>query len=163
MLIPRCFTHIRSQNCISRVNIILKCSSIFSLIRIIPILAPSYTVKKIQRILQCFTNKLLQRTTVSAIYSELLLFFTFIFVKYCVFYSVKCKMLRYIVKNIVKYRDSFNRQIRESILPTKYCKFCIFYSKPVIFLQENCIFLHKNCKTNKIQLFCKNIYNILFI
>ena len=57
--------------------------------------------KKLQRILQCFTVKLLQRTTVSAIYSELLLFFTFIFVKCCVFYSVKCKMLRYIVRNIV--------------------------------------------------------------
>ena len=62
-------------------------------------------------------------------------------------------MLRYIVKNIVIYRDFFNRQIQASILPTKYCKFCIFYSKPVIFLQlGNCIFLHKNCKTNKIQL-----------
>ena len=66
-----------------------------------------YTEKKLHRILQCFTVKLLQRTTVFAIYSELLLFFTFIFVKYCVFYSVKCKMLQHIVKNIVKYRDFF--------------------------------------------------------
>ena len=53
-------------------------------------------------------------------------FFTFILVKYCVFYSVKFKMLRYIVKNIVKYRDFFNRQIRASILPTKYYKFVFF-------------------------------------
>ena len=89
--------------------------------------------KKLQHSLQCFTMftvKLLQRTTVSAIYSEsLLFFFTFIFVKYCVFYSVKCKMLRCtsIEKNIVKYRDFlFNRHIRASILPTKYCTFCIF-------------------------------------
>ena len=64
-------------------------------------------------------------------------------------------MLRYIVKNIVKYRVFFNRQIRASILPTKYCKFCIFYSKPVTFLQETVLFLHKNGKTNKIQLFVK--------
>ena len=59
-------------------------------------------------------------------------------------------MLRYIVKNIVKYRVLFFffffffiRQIRASILPTKYCKFCIFYSKPVIFLQETVFVLHK--------------------
>ena len=32
-------------------------------------------------------------------------FFIFISVKYCVFYSVKCKILRYTVKNIVKYRN----------------------------------------------------------
>ena len=68
-------------------------------------------------------------------------------------------MLRYIVKNFLKYGDFFNRQIRASILPTKYCnsKFCISYSKPVIFLQETVFFffLHKNCKTNKIQLFVK--------
>ena len=110
--------------------------------------------KKLQRILQCFTLKLLQRTTVSAIYSELLLFFYIYFRQILCFYSVKCKMLWYIVKSIVKYRDFFNRQIRVSILPTKYCKFCIFYSKPVIFLQET-VFFTQNCKTNKIQLFVK--------
>ena len=83
--------------------------------------------KKLQRILQCFTFKLLQRTTVSAIYSELPLFFLHSFSSnICVFYSVKCKMLAYIVKNIVKYRDFSNRQIRASILPTKYCKFFVF-------------------------------------
>ena len=88
-------------------------------------------------------------------------FFTFIFVKYCVFYSVKCKMLRYIVKiswNIVIF---FNRQIRAIVLPTKYCKFCIFYSKPVIFLQKTVLFLHKNCKTNKKQVLVK-IFTIYF-
>ena len=59
-------------------------------------------------------------------------------------------MLRYIVKNIVKYRDFFNRQIRASILPTKYCKFCIFYSKPVIFLQETVFFFYiKTVKQTK--------------
>ena len=56
-------------------------------------------------------------------------------------------MLQYTVKNIVKYRDFFNRQIRASILPTKYCKFYIllhfFYSKPVIFLQETVYFYIK--------------------
>ena len=44
--------------------------------------------KILQRILQCFTVKLLQRTTVSTIYSELLLlFFSFIFVN-IVFFTV---------------------------------------------------------------------------
>ena len=56
-------------------------------------------------------------------------------------------MSRYIVKTIVNYRDIFNRQIRASILPTKYCKFCIFYRKPVIFLQETVFFF--NLKTVK--------------
>ena len=49
-------------------------------------------------------------------------------------------MLRYTVQNVVKYRDFFIRQIRASILPTKYCKFYIllyfFYSKLVKFLQK---------------------------
>ena len=81
--------------------------------------------KKLQRILQWFTVKLLQRTTVSAINSELLLFFTFIFVKYCVFYSVKCKMLRYIVKNIVKYHD-INRQYGHPFCPPNTVNFVSF-------------------------------------
>ena len=58
-------------------------------------------------------------------------------------------MLQYIVKNSVKYRDFFNRQIRAFILPTKYCKFCIFYSKPVIFLQETVFFYIKTVKQTK--------------
>ena len=58
-------------------------------------------------------------------------------------------MLRYIVKSIVKYRDFLNRQIWASILPTKYCKFCIFYSKPVIFLQELYFFNIKTVKQTK--------------
>ena len=100
-------------------------------------------------LLYCYSERLFPQFTVNCCY-----FFTFIFVKYCVFYSVKCKMLRYIVKNIMKYRDFFNRQIRASILPTKYCNF-FFYSKPVIFLQET---------VNKQNTaFYKNIYNILLI
>ena len=70
-------------------------------------------------------------------------------------------MLQYTVKDIVKYRDFFNRQIRASILPTKYCKFCIFYSKLVTFLQETVFFYIKTVKQN--TAFCKNIYNILLI
>ena len=59
-------------------------------------------------------------------------------------------MLRYIVKNIVKYHDFFNRQIRASILPTKYCKFCICYSKPVIFFTGNYFFFYiKTVKQTK--------------
>ena len=71
-------------------------------------------------------------------------------------------MLRYIVNNIVKYRDFFNRQIRASILPTKYCKFCIFNSKPVIFLQET-VFVYIKTVNKQNTAFCKNIYNILLI
>ena len=72
--------------------------------------------KKLQRILQCFTVKLLQRKTVSAIYSELLLLFYIYFRQILCFNSVKCKLLRYIVKkNIVKYRD---------FLTVKYGHFC---------------------------------------
>ena len=46
--------------------------------------------KKLQRILQCFIVKLLQRTTVSAIYSELLLFFYIYFRQILCF--LHCKM-----------------------------------------------------------------------
>ena len=58
-------------------------------------------------------------------------------------------MLLYIEKNTVKYRDFFNRQIRASTLPTKYCKFCTFYSKPVILLQETVFFYIKTVKQTK--------------
>ena len=109
-----------------------------------------YTIKILQCIysffrllLICYSERLFPQFTVNWCY-----FFTFIFVKYCVFYSVKCKMLRHIVKNIVKYRDFFNRQIGASILLTKYRKFCHIFT-------GNCIFLNTNCKTNKIQLFVK--------
>ena len=46
--------------------------------------------KKLQRILQCFTVKLLQRTIVSAIYSGLLLFFYIYFRQILCF--LHCKM-----------------------------------------------------------------------
>ena len=96
--------------------------------------------KRLQRILQCFTVKLLQRTTVSTIYSELLLFFNIYFCQILCF--LQCKMSNVTIY-CKKYREIsrfFNRQIRASILPTKYCKFCIFYNKPVIFFTGNCIF-----------------------
>ena len=124
------------------------------LVLVSPCFRENVHCKKIQHILQCFTVKLQQRTTVSVIYSELLLFFTFIFVKYCVFCSVKCKMLRYIVKNTAKYRDFFNRQIQASILPPNAVNF-VFLQQTCNIFTGNCIFLHKNCKTNKIQLLVK--------
>ena len=55
-------------------------------------------------------------------------------------------MLRYIVKNIVIF---INRQIRASILLTKYCKICTFYSKPVIVLEETVFFYIKTVKQTK--------------
>ena len=51
-------------------------------------------------VLNCYSERLFLH-----IYSELLLFFTFILVKYCILYIVKCKMLRYIVKKYREYRD----------------------------------------------------------
>ena len=117
----------------------------------------NYSVFYSVLLLNCYSERLFSQFTMNCCY-----FFTFIFVKYCVFYSVKCKMLRYIVKNIMKYCDFFNRQIRACILPTKYCKCCIFYSKPVIFLQETVFFYIKTVRQTKYS-FCKNIYNILLI
>ena len=60
--------------------------------------------KNLQHILYCFTysERLFPQFTVNYRY-----FSTFISVKYCNFYSVECKMSRYTVKNIVKYRDLF--------------------------------------------------------
>ena len=41
----------------------------------------------------------------------------------CFLLCINVKVYDTLLKNIVKYRDFFNRQIRASNLPTKYCKF----------------------------------------
>ena len=61
--------------------------------------------KKLQRILQWFTVKLPQRTTISAIYSELLLFFYIYFLSNIVFlYSIKCYDISAVVGMFFPYR-----------------------------------------------------------
>ena len=115
--------------------------------------------KKLQRILQCFTVKfyserLFPQLTVNCCY------FYIYFRQILCFYSVKCKILRYTVKNIVRYRDFLTVKYGHPIfLPNtvNFTFYCIFYSKPVIFLYRKLYFFYikKFCKTNKIQLLVK--------
>ena len=80
----------------------------------------------------------------------------------CFLLCINVKVYDTLLKNIVKYRDFFNRQIRASNLPTKYCKFyTLLYFLTLnlyfffFFLQDTVFCLPKNCKTSKIQLLVK--------